>query len=86
MNTSAVRVNDVVTSRVPDGHDLFVVSGAPDAPVSVLYRGNGWSPQYALARGARLATRKGGALRYTTDNLGSVEYLESFRVHAPERH
>lgn len=59
-DTSAVRVNDVVVSRVPDGHDLFVVSGAPAAPVTVLYRG--------------------------TDSLGSVEYLESFRVHAPERH
>ena len=86
MNTSAVRVNDVVISRIPDGHDLFVVSGAPDALVTALYRGNGWSPQYAAVRGAKLATRKGGALRYTTDNLGSVEYLESFRVHAPERH
>ena len=86
MDTSALRVNDVVVSRVPDGQDLFVVSGASDAPVTVLYRGNGWSPQYAATRGANLATRKGGALWYTTDNLGSVEYLESFRVHAPGRH
>jgi hypothetical protein len=39
--------------------------------------------QYAVAKGARLAAGKGGTLWYTSDELRTLEYLETFRL---ERH
>ena len=75
----ALAINDVVISKVAGGHELLVVDDSPTA-LTLLYRGNGWSPHYASARGAKLATRKGGALWYTNDGATHLEYLETFRV------
>ena len=81
MGAGRPAINDVVVSKVAEGHQLLVC--AADAQFTLLYRGNGWSAHYATARGAKLATRKGGALWYTTDNSGHLEYLETFRSQAP---
>ena len=51
----------------------------PDDQMSLIYRGDGWNVQYAVARGARLAEGKGGDLWYTSDELATLEYLETFR-------
>ena len=82
MNRSELKLNDVVVSKVEDGHHLLIVTALPDDRVSLVYRGDGWNVQYAVARGARLADRKGGDLWYTSDELATLEYLETFR---PER-
>jgi hypothetical protein len=77
---SALAVHDVVVSRVPEGHLLFVMTAMPGDPLSLLFRGTDWSVQYAVARGARLASIKGGDLWYTADAMVTFEYLETFRA------
>lgn len=79
---SDLKLNDIVVSKVEDGHQLFIVTAMPDDRMSLMYRGDGWNVQYAVARGARLAETRGGDLWYTTDGLATLEYLETFR---PER-
>ncbi len=74
-----LQLNDVVVSKVDDGHVLLIVTAPPGEWLSLLYRGSDWSVQYAVARGARLASGKGGALWYTSDQAASLEYLETFR-------
>ena len=59
MNRSVLKLNDIVVSRVEDGHHLLVVTAKPDEEMSLVYRGDGWNVQYAVARGARLAAGKG---------------------------
>lgn len=81
--TSALKVNDVVVSRVEDGHHVLIVTAMPDDRMSLVYRGDGWNVQYAVARGARLAEGKGGDLWYTSDELATLEYLETFRDGRP---
>lgn len=78
-NNSALTVDDVVVSKVEDGHLLLIVTPDPADRLSLLYRGNAWNVQYAVARGARLASRKGGNLWYTSDDATTLEYLETFR-------
>ena len=41
--------------------------------MSLIYRGNGWNVQDAVARGARLAQGKGGDLLYTSDELATLD-------------
>ncbi len=65
-SSSALTVDDVVVSKVEDGHLLLIVTPDPADRLSLLYRGNAWNVQYAVARGARLASRKGGNLWYTS--------------------
>ena len=76
---TSLKVNDVVVSKVADGHHLLIVTAMPADPMSLVYRGDGWNVQYAVARGARLAEGKGGDLWYTSDELETVEFLETFR-------
>ena len=76
---SELKLNDVVVSKVEDGHHLLIVTDMPNDQMSLIYRGNGWNVQYAVARGARLAEGKGGDLWYTSDELATLEYLEAFR-------
>jgi len=80
VNRSVLKLNDIVVSRVEDGHQLLVVTAKPDEEMSLVYRGDGWNVQYAVARGARLAAGKGGDLWYTSDQLTTLEYLETFRA------
>ena len=75
----ALTVNDVVVSKAHDGHQLLIVSADPSDRLSLLYRGHQWSVPYAVARGARLAGRKGGHLWYTADNA-AFDYLETFHL------
>jgi hypothetical protein len=75
---SVLKLNDIVVSQVEDGYHLLIVSDGPDE-FSLVYRGDGWSVQYAVAKGARLAAGKGGDLWYTSDHLGTLQYLETFR-------
>jgi hypothetical protein len=77
---SVLKLNDIVVSQVEDGHHLLIVTSAPDAEMSLVFRGDGWNVQYAVARGARLAAGKGGDLWYTSDALTTLEYLETFRA------
>lgn len=77
---SALVLHDVVVSKVPEGHLLFVMTNVPGDPLSLLFRGTEWSVQYAVARGARLASSKGGYLWYTADSMATLEYLETFRA------
>ena len=79
-DNSALTLNDVVVSEVDGGHQLFVVSDPPHDRLTLLYQGNAWSAQYATARGAKLATRKGGTLWYTSNDAVTLEYLETFRA------
>jgi hypothetical protein len=79
VNRSNLKVNDIVVSKVEDGHHLLIVTAKPDDLLSLMYRGDGWSIQYAVAKGARLAAGRGGDLWYTDDELRSLEYLETFR-------
>jgi hypothetical protein len=74
-----LKLNDVVVSKVDDGHHLLIVTAMPDDQLSLIYRGSGWNVQYAVGRGARLAQAKGGDLWYTSDELATLEYLETFR-------
>ena len=76
---SELKLNDIVVSKVEDGHHLLIVTAMPDHQMSLVYRGDGWNVQYAVARGARLAEGKGGDLWYTSDELATLEYLETFR-------
>jgi len=78
-NRSALKLNDIVVSKVEDGHHLLIVTAMPDDQMSLVFRGDGWNVQYAVARGARLAEGKGGDLWYTSDELATLEYLETFR-------
>jgi hypothetical protein len=78
-NRSELKLNDIVVSKVEDGHHLLIVTAMPDDQMSLVYRGDGWTVQYAVARGARLAEGKGGDLWYTSDELATLEYLETFR-------
>lgn len=73
MKSTALDVNDVVVSKVADRHVLFIVTPGADERMSLLYRGSGWTPQYAVARGARLAGRRGGNLWYTADQMKTME-------------
>ena len=74
-----LKLNDVVVSKVEDGHEVLIVTAMPGNQMSLVYRGDGWNIQYAVARGARLAEGKGGDLWYTSDELATLEYLETFR-------
>ena len=80
--------DDVVVSKVEWGHQLLLVCAPPLQRLTLLYDGNSWSPQYATARGAKLATRKGGALWYSSDQTATFAYLETFRSDdgGPPRH
>jgi hypothetical protein len=80
VNRSVLKLNDIVVSRVDDGYHLFIVTAMPDDEMSLVYRGDGWNVQYAVAKGARLAAGKGGDLWYTADKLTTLEYLETFRA------
>ena len=75
---SELKLNDVVVSKVEGGHQLLIVTAMPNDQMSLIYRGNGWNVQYAVARGARLAEGKGGDLWYTSDELATVEYWKHF--------
>jgi hypothetical protein len=74
-----LKLNDVVVSKVEDGHHVLIVTAMPNDQMDLVYRGDGWNVQYAVARGARLAEGRGGDLWYTSDELESFEYLETFR-------
>ena len=82
---SALDVDDVVVSKVQDGHLLWIVTPDPSDRLSLMYRGNDWNVQYAVARGARLASGRGGNLWYTSDETATLEYLETFRRDPPSR-
>ena len=82
-NRSVLKLNDIVVSQVEDGYHVLIVTAMPDDEMSLVYRGDGWNMQYAVAKGARLAAGKGGDLWYTSDELTTLEYLETFRA---ERH
>jgi hypothetical protein len=79
MEPTPLKIDDVVVSKVDEGHLLFIVTNEPAERLSLLYRGNDWSVQYAVARGARLVSGKGGDLWYTSDRMATLEYLETFR-------
>src|SRR5687768_10223667 len=53
MDLSPLVLHDVVVSKVPEGHLLFVKTDVPGDSLSLLFRGTEWSVQYAVARGAR---------------------------------
>jgi hypothetical protein len=80
LDRTALALHDVVVSKVPEGHLLFVMTAMPGDSLSLLFRGTDWSVQYAVARGARLAGIKGGDLWYTADSMATFEYLETFRA------
>ena len=77
-NRRALDVDDVVVSKVQDGHLLWIVTPDPHDRVSLRSRGTDWTVQSAVARGARLASRRGGTLWYTADETATLEYLETF--------
>ena len=79
MTRNALKLNDIVVSKVEDGHQLLMVTAMPNDEMSLIYRGSGWNVQYAVARGARLAQGRGGDLWYTSDEPATLEYLETFR-------
>ena len=70
---SALDVDDVVVSKVQAGHLLWIVTPNPSDRLSLMYRGNDWNVQYAVARGARLASGRGGNLWYTSDETATLE-------------
>ena len=80
MNRSALKLNDIVVSQMEGGYHLLIVTAIPDDEVSLVYRGDGWNVQYAVAKGARLASARGGDLWFTSDKLETLEYLETFRA------
>jgi len=82
-NRTNLKLNDIVVSKADDGHQLLIVTAMPDDEVSLVYRGDGWNVQYAVAKGARLAAGKGGDLWYSSDQLTTLEYLETFRAERP---
>ncbi len=79
-NRSLLKLNDIVVSQVEDGYHLLIVTATPDEEMSLVYRGDGWNVQYAVAKGARLAAGRGGDLWYTSDKQATFEYLETFRA------
>ena len=83
MTAGKLKLNDIVVSRMDDGYHLLIVTAMPDDPMSLVFRGDGWTVQYAVARGARLAAVKGGDLWYTSNDLQTLEYLETFRANRP---
>ena len=83
VDRSALKLDDVVVSKVQDGHVLWIVTADPSDQLSLMYRGNDWNIQSAVARGARLASRRGGNLWYTSDETATLEYLETFRRDPP---
>jgi hypothetical protein len=85
MDRRALKLHDVVVSKVPEGHLLLVMTDTPGDSLSLLFRGTEWNVRYAVARGARLASIKGGNLWYTADSMVTFEYLETFRA-APDVH
>ena len=80
---NALNVDDVVVSKSQDGHLLWIVTADPSDRLSLMQRGNDWNVQYAVARGARLASGRGGDLWYTCDETATLEYLETFRRDPP---
>ena len=66
-NGSAFSVDDVVVSKSPDGHLLFIVTADPSDRLSIVFRGNAWTVQYAVARGARLASGNSREVRLKPD-------------------
>ena len=46
---SALNVDDVIVSTVQDGHLLLIVTADPSDRLSLMYRGNDWNVQYAVA-------------------------------------
>ena len=83
IDRSVLNFNDVVVSKVKEGHLLWIVTANPSDGLSLMYRGNDWSVQRAVARGARLASRRGGTLWYTSNETATLEYLETFRRDPP---
>ena len=83
VDRSALKLDDVVVSKVQDGHLLWIVTADPRDRLSLMDRGHDWNVQYAVARGARLASRRGGDLWYTSDETATLEYLETFRRNPP---
>jgi hypothetical protein len=71
-------VDDVVVSKIQDGHVLWIITADPRDRLSLRDRGHDWNVQYAVARGARLASSKGGKLWYTCDGTATLEYLATF--------
>ncbi len=71
---SELKLNDIVVSKVEDGHHVLIVTAMPDDPMSLVYRGDGWNVQYAVARGARLAKAKAGisGTRRTSSRRSSI--------------
>ena len=76
---NALNVDDVVVSKVQEGHLVWTVTAGRSDRLTLMYRGNDWNVQCAVARGARLASGRGGTLWYTSDETGALEYLETFR-------
>jgi hypothetical protein len=68
--------------KVQGGHLLWIVTASPSERLSLMYRGNERNVQYAVARGAGLASGRGGNLWYTSDTTATLEYLETF-AHDP---
>ena len=83
VDRSALKLDDVVVSKVQDGHLLWIVTADPSDRLSLMYRGNDWNVQCAVARGARFASRRSGNLWYTSDETATLEYLETFRRDRP---
>ena len=67
-----------MVSQVEDGYHLLIVTAMPDDEMSLVYRGDGWNVQYAVAKGARLAAGKGGDLWYTSDKLATLDISKRF--------
>jgi hypothetical protein len=80
VNRNTLKLNDIVVSQVEGGYHVLIVTAMPHDQMSLVYRGDGWNVQYAVAKGARLAAGKGGDLWYTSDKLDTLEYLETFRA------
>jgi hypothetical protein len=80
---NALKLDGVVVSKVQDGHLLWIVAADASDRLSLMSRGNDWNVQYAVARGARLASRRGGDRWYTSDETATLEYLETFRRDLP---
>lgn len=79
-NQSGLKVNDIIVSKTEDGHNLSIVTAMPHDRASLVYRGEGWTVQYAVARGAKLAETHGGDLWYTANEFETLEHLGTFRA------
>ena len=80
---NALDVDDVVVSKFQDGHLLWIVTPDPGDRLSLMYRGSDWNVQYAVARGARLASGRGGNLWYTSDETATLEPSKPFAAIRP---